>query len=519
MSIALFPSPWAAESSSNRTLTRAEQTVPGTLRASRTTSGPVRATISALSRSGSRLLRLSALAWLLAAGGAVGASAEIVAPGVPDGLLAASLKGTPLVAFVRGGDLMISTRTAGGKWRAVKAAAVPARSGVMAFRVGAKGPVALVQTADNRTLLLVRRTPRGWQTKTIASRLARHVSLGWPGLALDRAGLPAIAYTRWNYTTYNSRLLLVRFNASGRTRSQQITAEGFPQSYVAPPAAPVFVGSRVHVVESYGYGTVVGGFEWYPDRHTWTGLGIDVGRGEMPVGPVLAQIARRTLYATWTQTLVAFAAFPVTLAVRHHDASSAFILDRALTTALAVPASGPEVAANEWVGSEDVGLAGDSVLWAGSVVSGSSKVELDGWVAGLTAPSSGGRDLLLARAAGLEWFHSRSKLATRVTVRAAPTDSGFVISGRVEGVRSGSVGVYRERLGSSRQKIGEAAIVDGSFSIADHSPSAPFLYRAVYIDPSTHIPYAALLHPARSSGGDPGSDGSEAATITNARSR
>jgi hypothetical protein len=473
-----------------------------------------------LSRSGSRLLRLSALAWLLAAAGAAGASAEIVAPGVADGLLAANPKGTPLAAFVRGRALMISTRTAGGKWHAVKAAPVPEGSDVMAFRVGAKGPVALVQSADDRTLLLVRHTVAGWQTKTIASRLARHVSLGWPGLALDGSGLPAIAYTRWNETTYNSRLLLVRLDARGRTRSQQVTAEGFPQSYIAPPAAPVFVGKRVHVVESYGYGTVVAAFEWYPDRHTWTGLGIDVGRGEMPVGPVLAQVGRgKTLYATWTQTLLAFAAFPVTLAVRHHDASSAFILDRALTTALAVPPSGPEVAANEWVGSADVRLAGDNAVWAGTVVSRTNKVELDGWLAGLTAPASGGRDLLLARSAGLEWFHSHSKLATRVTIEAVPSETGVFVRGRVEGVRSGSIVVYRERLGASRQKIGDASIVGGSFSIFDRSPSTPSLYRAVYTDPSTHIPYAALLRPPRSDAGDSGAADTEVATITDARSR
>jgi hypothetical protein len=445
------------------------------------------------------MLRLSSFACLVAAAGAATASAETVAPGVGDGMLALNSKGTPLVAFVRGRSLMISTRVAAARWRAAKAAAVSPQSTVMAFRVGAKGPVALVQSADDRSLILVKRKANRWQTVTVASRLARNVSLGWPGLALDHAGLPVIAYTRWNQTTFKSRLLLVRVDARGRARSRQITAEGFPQSYVAPPAAPVLVGGRVHVIESYGYGSVVAALEWYPDGHTWLGLGIDVGRGEAPIGPVLAQLgAGGTLYATWTQTMLALAAFPVTLAVRHRDPSSSFILERALTTALATPPSGPEVAANEWVGAEDLGLRGGEPLWAGTVVSHLDKVELDGWIAGLTATPSGGRDVLLARSEGLEWFHSRTRLTNHVSVEAVPSSTGEVmVRGRVEGAGSGHVAIYRERFGASRQKVGDVAIVDGSFSLVDRSPSAPLLYRAVYTDPVTHIPYGALLRPVR----------------------
>ena len=59
---------------------------------------------------------------------------------------------------------------------------------------------------------------------------------------------------------------------------------------------------------------------------------------------------------------------PVTLAERVTNASSAFILDRALTSALALPASGAEVAANQWVTSEELGLGADGVVWAGTVV-------------------------------------------------------------------------------------------------------------------------------------------------------
>jgi hypothetical protein len=34
---------------------------------------------------------------------------------------------------------------------------------------------------------------------------------------------------------------------------------------------------------------------------------------------------------------------------------------------------------------------------------------------------------------------------------------------------------------------------DGTFSLQDTPPASPTLYRAVYVEPATNIPYAALL--------------------------
>jgi hypothetical protein len=401
---------------------------------------------------------------------------------------------TPSVAYVRGTKALVATRLSAGRWRAVKIAAVPAGSSVKAFAVGAKGPVALVQNADDRAIFAVRKRGSGWQTIRIAGGLAPIMRLGWPGLALDRTGLPVVAYTRWNSVNLNTQLLLVRVDAGGRMRSQRITAEGFPKSYVPPPAAPVIVGKNVHVVEPYGYGSVVGAFEWYPERKTWTGIGIDVGRGEFPLGPVLAGLAPGgTLYAAWTQTMYALDASPVTLATRSRAASSEFILDRAMTTALALPASGAEVAANEWIGANELGLDGDASVWAGTVISRSSQVQLDGWIGGLAVAPSAGRDILLERAAGLEWFRSPRKLATRMSIQATGSASGIAVSGRVEGVNVGKVTVYRERPGTARDVAGVAHLSRGEFSFVDKSPSRPLLYRAVYTDPATGIPYSALL--------------------------
>ena len=94
-------------------------------------------------------------------------------------------------------------------------------------------------------------------------------------------------------------------------------------------------------MEAYGFDTVTGAFEWYPDGKTWTGLGIDVSRGEFPIGPMLAGLLQGRLYAAWSISMAAFEATPVTLAERVTNASSEFILDRALTSALALPLREP----------------------------------------------------------------------------------------------------------------------------------------------------------------------------------
>src|SRR5215468_5618413 len=72
------------------------------------------------------------------------ASAEIVAPGVKDGMLALGPTDAPNVAYIRGTKAMVATRVSKGRWRRTAIAAVPSGSQVMAFRVGGSGPVALV---------------------------------------------------------------------------------------------------------------------------------------------------------------------------------------------------------------------------------------------------------------------------------------------------------------------------------------------------------------------------------------
>ena len=67
----------------------------------------------------------------------------------------------------------------------------------------------------------------------------------------------------------------------GRLSRQNLTWGGFPGSFVAPPAAPIFVDGHIHVIESYGLDGAVGAVESHP-RPAPAGLGqfIDAGNGD-----------------------------------------------------------------------------------------------------------------------------------------------------------------------------------------------------------------------------------------------
>ena len=440
------------------------------------------------------MLRSAALVAAIALVAAGGASAETVARGTSFGQLAVDAKGTPFVAYVYGSTLVVASRTAPNRWARADAASVPTGSSVMAFAIGAQGPVLLVGSADSRKIFLVRRRSVGWQTVVVASVAARY-RLGWPGLALDSRGLPVVSYSRWDGPTLKSRLLLDRIDAKGRIQTRRITLEGFPKSYIPPPATPVLFGDRAHVIESYGYKGVVGTIEWYPDKKTWTGLGLDAGLGDWPLGPVLAGVRQGVLHAAWTESLLTMdlTAAPVALASRRHFASTSYVLDRALATALVLPPTGPEVAANQWVDSGDLGLQGDADVWAGPIIRGATHIEVDGWLAGLALAPGGGRDLLLGGRDGLRWFRVPHVLTTSVSLDAVDDGTNVSLSGRVHGVSTGSVTIYRERPGEPRTAIGKAMLSGGEFSFTDRPPVRPLTYRAVYTDPQTGLPYAALL--------------------------
>jgi hypothetical protein len=437
-------------------------------------------------------MRRAGLAVVVALALAGGASAELVAPRVQDGELAVAPDGRPFVAYVRGSVLRIVARTPAGRWRAARSAALAPGANLVAFVVGSSGPVALVLSADQRTLVLV----SAHRKVQLAAGLPAGSSLGWPGLTLDGRGLPVVAYTRWRHATRESVLVLARSDARGRFRSQYVTSEGFPRSFVAPPAAPVLVRGRVHVIESYGFDGTVGTIEWRPQRRTWTGQVLDGGVGDYPIGPLLAVTgAGGTVYAAWTQALLGTGESPITLATRGKRIDSDFVLDRAVTTGLAATRAGPEIAADEWVGADELGLGGNSVSWAGVLVGHGRTIELDGWLGDVAAAPRGARDVLVARPGGLFWFRAPRPLQTLVSIDAEPTSgNGVRVGGQVRGGTGGTIAVYRERPGSPRTLAGVASLSrDGSYSMVDRPPARPLLYRAVYVPRASGIPFAALL--------------------------
>src|SRR3954452_18145915 len=214
------------------------------------------------------MLRSAACVAAIALVTAGGASAEFVARGIQDGLLALDAKGTPSVAWVHNSTLFVATRSRAGSWTGKAAPTVPAGSIVMAFEIGAAGPVLLAQSGDDRTMVLVRPRSVGGETVRMA-KVGALFRLGWPGLALDRRGQPPISYTRWNGPTLKSRLLISRVDAKGHIATRRITQEGFPKSLVPPPSAPVLFGNVAHAVESYGYRGVLGTIKWFPSKKTW----------------------------------------------------------------------------------------------------------------------------------------------------------------------------------------------------------------------------------------------------------
>jgi len=421
------------------------------------------------------------------------ASAELAVPKVQDGMLAVSPGGAPFVAYVSGNALEIASRGHGGSWTRERAARVARGSTLAAFKAGRRGPVVLVRSPGSHSLDLVRRTSSGWRKIPIA-RTPSGTRLGWPGLVLQR-GNAVIAFSRWKRDTHRTALMLVRIDLRGRAHTVQITGSGFPRSFVAPPAVPVLAGRTVRVVETYGIDGAVGTIEWRPQDDTWKGQYLDAGYGDFPVGPLLGAVGGNAVYAAWTQALLGAGELPISLAKHGRLIESNFVLDRAIMTGFGLTRSGPEVAGNEWVSAGDLGLPGDAVAWAGVIVNRRADFELDGWLASLASAPRGTRDVLLARPSGLSWYRLRRAPSIHVDLDATEQLNGTVlVTGAVPG-HSGTVRLYRERPGSPRELAGSAPLsADGSFTFMDTPSIGPFVYRAVYDDPTTGLPYATLLH-------------------------
>lgn len=428
-----------------------------------------------------RYVKLGLAGLVLGLAFAAPAQAELVGPAGTDAVLAVGTDGTPYVAVVRGNEVLLAKRGASG-WSAESIYSGPAR--LAGFAVGPGGAFnVLLEDPNSRWLTLV--------TSSAVTPIVRPGAnvglLGPAGLALDARGAPVVAYTAMRgraqprYGGIPTYLRLARGQGK-QLRTSAITRKGFPQSYVPPAAAPVLVNGRIHVVETYKSAAI----EWMPKRNgDWVGQYLFLGLYGSPIGAIGAVAAPGAgVWSAWTQEYPEFGEIHVLLN-RRSDQVTDDIVQHGAFVALTLAGGQPEVAADDWV---DLGGFRD---YAGLITDpDGNTVELDGRLLGYVATADGHRQLLLVDPSGLEWYDAPSRPSVHVSVTAAATGT---LSGRVDGALGGVVEIYRERPGQPRALVATAALAhDGSFLAQDSAPTSPTLYRAVYRDPGTGIPFASL---------------------------
>jgi hypothetical protein len=407
------------------------------------------------------------------------ATAEIVAPTDSQALLAVARDGSPRVAFTSGRDVVVARR-ADGRWRFVRAGRVPGTRQVLAGLVvdGRLRTSVLVEGENGSWLAL---SSRGGKLRVVA-RPRKGDSLGPAGLTLDAGGRPAFAYAL-RRASGKTWLRLVTTDARGRLHAHGITKGGFPTSAFVPGAAPVLVGRRLHVVETYTDNAI----DWGPKAGGgWEGQFLFASRGGTPAGRVGALASSGGLWSAWSE--MTGEGVSVLLNLSAATQTTATAVQHGIFASLVVEAGAAEVGAYDWA------TLGDTFLYAGVLADANGAfTELDGRLDGYARTPAGGRQLLLSTPSGLEWFES----PTRPSIRVSARDEDGVVAGRVDGATNGVVQIYRE-TGAGRALAGNAEMApDGTFSFRDTPPLSPaaFLYRAVYVDPATTIPYASLVRP------------------------
>jgi hypothetical protein len=408
------------------------------------------------------------------------ARAEIVAPTQSEALLAVARDGTPRVAFVSGRDVALGRRTSAG-WKFVRAGRVPGTSPVLAgLVVDGRGRASLLVEAENGSWLALARSGRALR---VVARPHKGASFGPAGLTLDAHGRPAFAYAL-RLPSAKTWLRLVTTDARGRLHTHGITKGGFPASVFVPGAAPVLVRGRLHVVETYTNAAI----DWGPKTGGgWEGQFLFASRSGTPAGRVGAVAGSSGLWSAWTQ--MSAETLSVLLNLSAETQTTATVLEHGIFVSLLAEGGSAEVGAYDWA------LLGGEPVYAGVLADANGPfTELDGRLDGYVRARGGARQLLLSTPSGLEWFESPTRPAVRVTA----TDATGTVGGRVDGATTGLVDIYREtpagRTLAGRTEVGP----DGTFSFRDTPPLSPvaFLYRAVYVDPATNIPYAALVRTA-----------------------
>jgi hypothetical protein len=414
------------------------------------------------------------LAWIGLAAGLAAVSparAELVAPVGTQAVLAVGPKFAPVVAYTDNGAVLVARRGPNGPWESRRAGTLPPGTSFLAgIVIDRRGrPAILAEDLRGGRLLLVRlgRT-------TVLARTRAGTQLGPAGIVLDALGLPAVAYAvrRPDGKTY---LRLTRLGRDGRFVTQAVTRGGFPSSSRAPAAVPVLVGRTVHVVEAVGSAAI----DWGPTKKSWEGQYLFTSQLGTVVGPVAATARGGTLHAALTLDLPQFGESNVVAIASARGQESEVVFPHGLLAGLAVPVTGREVAANDFVDDVFAGLVATPALTA----------ELDGRIDGYKAIAEGSRYILLAHPTSLEFYAVPALLPISVHLEVTPSG----LHGSVSGGSGGEVEIYRETQ-SSRDLVTRVPLSpDGAL---DAPLPSGGIYRVVYREPTTGLPYATL---ARSS--------------------
>jgi hypothetical protein len=418
---------------------------------------------------------------------APGARAEVVTRDAAAGVLAAASNGSPRVAYVVGGDLLVATRARSGAWSQQRAALLPGPGGFVAGLAvdGAGRAAALAEDASGRWLVVARRTKAGWRSTRLVRSVAPGAMLGRAGLTLDRDGRPAVAYAL-RLASNATYLRLARSDAKGRFVTKPVTRKGFPPSRFPPSVAPVTTrGGAIHVLQLYGGVGLAAAVEWRVLGTAWWGKFLYSTPIGSPFGGIAAAAAPNgTVYSAWTVQFPTVGETDVLLGTYRGDTTSRVFLRNAVLGGLVAGPAGPELAADAFVSLDPE----RPPLYAGLFATADGKkTELDGQLLGLTIAGADRRGLLLAGQDGLTYVEAPARPA--VTVALTATDG--MLNGSVAGAAGGEVRIYRERQGEPRSLVATVPLAaDGSFSAVDPTPVDSSAYRAVYeLD---GVPYAAL---------------------------
>jgi hypothetical protein len=417
---------------------------------------------------------LATVAVLLALPGM--AKAELVAPTQSDAVLAVGSDGAPRVAYTSGRDVVVGRRTAGG-WKFARVGTVPVRRPVLSgLVVDGRGRASVLVQAVNGSWLAL--ASSGGNLRIVA-RPRKGSSFGPAGLTLDAHGRPAFAYAV-RKASAKTWLRLVTTDARGRLHVHGITKGGYPSSAFVPGAAPVLVGGRLHVVETFTDQAI----DWHPKNGGgWEGQFLFISRDGTPAGRVAAASSSAGLWSAWTE--MSADTLSVVMNLSADTQATATALEHGIFVSLLVDGANAEVGAYDWA------MLGDTPVYASVLADANGPFsELDGRLDGYARAADGSRQILLTTPSGLEWFASPGRPAVQVTIGA---DASGLVQGRVDGASAGSVRIYRESA-TGRTLLGVAPLAaDGSYSFHDTAPASPTLYRAVYVDAATDVPYAALL--------------------------